>query len=52
MVEVKVVNRTSAKTGNMYEVVILDCDGYEIPLFQLNKEQVYLIKLALNKEFK
>lgn len=51
MVTVKV--KSVENKGKHYDNVVLDCDGYEITLFGLNKEQVYIIKKALDtKEYK
>lgn len=51
MVQVKI--KEVEVDSKKYENVVLDCDGYEIPLFKLSREQKYIIKQALNsKELK
>lgn len=52
MVEVKIVKVHSEKYGREFENVVIDCDGYQIPVLKLNREQVYLIKKSLESPLK
>lgn len=52
MVEVKIKKSHSDKLNRDFDNVVIDCDGYEIRVFGLNREQIYLIKKSLESPLK